>query len=563
MPEFDADDKLGSPVAAQTGTVMDATLAATVAAAAPFSVATPVAVAAEVTVKVSAKMTTAAEETEEDELNEDMSLSPSDGKHDTLDEALTETALTEDWEPEAEDTSTPVVPISSPDTQPRKNKKQQQHRPVPQPGGAAQEARRSCTTDAVSFIGRLRGSLGGGSLFGRARASSEDDEFVAEPTAKQKPAKQKPQKIVKQKAQKSLPQQRRAQWLDFLVPWKARLEKNAPFVFACACMLAIVLLGKTSGGNLKQRSSDEKDPCWSGTGMPSYINATLGSNDLPDVTYILPTITLYAPCLLDNYVRIARRYRRSASDWHYVKITDRIPSKIELRNRNEEPVVMHRGLESNDTILDWLSNNCLPKVGRLTDFSAQFYLGREQGLIVGLFEPDLDMEEVEKVFRPMLAEVGDAFKQTYFVNYMDTKENVEWIQSEFGVTRFPAVVVVRSYPGPAFVYEGPFAAKPIIAYVQDVDKGCFDYQPWDMRRAFAAQQDPPDPTCDATSILSEVPPEMVVSLGERSDDRNDTGTHITEDSQEELEKAVEQPQAFDDLSDTCSNCSPGEVASMK
>jgi hypothetical protein len=408
--------------------------------------------------------------------------------------------VVEDFEePEAEDTDATAVngQVVSLGNMKRRSKKQPQ--------------KQQQTLQSESRVSRLCRAVGLSNFFRLSSTFEEDRDELSvalEETSRdigigqQKNPKQKLQKPPKQKVPKSSVQQQQ-QW-EVLASWMARIQNNGPFLFACVCMLAVVLFEKLPHGANNTEAKD--DPCWKGANIPSVINTSLGPNELPFVKFVLPAITLHAPCLLDNYARIVMKYTHSASAWYYVKTHDLMPSKIELRNRHEEPIVMHQGLEKHDAMVDWLAENCLPRVGIVSDFALDFYIGREQGLIIALFEQDLEVEaEIDKAHRGWLAEVAEVFKSNFYVTYMPTKKNLLWIQSEFGVTEFPAVAVMPVYPGKVYVYRGPSEAKPLVAFIKDVGRGCFDHQPGDLRRFFNAHQDFSKATCTAEYVLGPTP----------------------------------------------------------
>eukprot|EP00928_Gymnodinium_smaydae_P055215 TRINITY_DN38809_c0_g1_i1.p1 TRINITY_DN38809_c0_g1~~TRINITY_DN38809_c0_g1_i1.p1 ORF type:complete len:708 (+),score=81.80 TRINITY_DN38809_c0_g1_i1:82-2205(+) len=255
-------------------------------------------------------------------------------------------------------------------------------------------------------------------------------------------------------------------------------------------------------GGLANRFAEE---CWVGE-IPDYIKQVSTHSSL-EPTYIKPTIGLHAPCVLSSFVKFAKKYRRSASAWYFVR-TRQEETRIELRNRHENPVVMNFGFFSSDTIAEFLSAHCLPMVGRLTQESSNYYFDREQGMIIALFEPISDLEEVDQKYRDMLTAVARSVRNRYHVVYMDAAAHREWIASEFGIRSFPNVVVAMRFPGAAFAYDQrTLSVERLLKFVQDVEDaeaGCRDSDPFrdGWRRAFALDASRDDVgVCDATPVL--------------------------------------------------------------
>lgn len=137
-----------------------------------------------------------------------------------------------------------------------------------------------------------------------------------------------------------------------------------------------------------------------------------------------------------------------------------------------------KNLDDPQAISGSLALSIIPEVGILNDYSCEFYgsfQGREEGLIIGLFEPHLNLRAVSDLYRPMLSHVAKQMKGRYHVTYMGTKseKNKIWIESEFGVVSFPTIVVLIDYPGKPILYTGDMSTKALLLFLEDLHAGCY------------------------------------------------------------------------------------------
>eukprot|EP00928_Gymnodinium_smaydae_P047175 TRINITY_DN3146_c2_g1_i2.p1 TRINITY_DN3146_c2_g1~~TRINITY_DN3146_c2_g1_i2.p1 ORF type:complete len:703 (+),score=108.49 TRINITY_DN3146_c2_g1_i2:96-2111(+) len=250
--------------------------------------------------------------------------------------------------------------------------------------------------------------------------------------------------------------------------------------------------------------AQSSDQCWVGH-APDHIRA-VESHNIPEPKYVFPTIGLYAPCLTTSFVEFAKQYRESVSDWYFVET--RVGQKVQLQHRNEDPIVMSHGLESMDTIADFMSKRVIPTVGLLDDLSADFYMWGERGLVLALIEPNTDVDDVDMKYRGLLTTVAKSVSKKYNVAFMDAAAHRQWIESEFGVTSFPAVVVATRFPGKYFTYiKQPISAAQILLFVRDVELHCFDQalgrDKW-LRAFGVVSREYENKLCDADPVLRDV-----------------------------------------------------------
>jgi len=280
-----------------------------------------------------------------------------------------------------------------------------------------------------------------------------------------------------------------------------RLPTWQSVVLAAICSVSLWAICYGRSSNSVPTTTPAGHKCWTGR-VPKFIHTLRPDEQDFPTGKMLPTVILHAPCLMDSFKKVAFHYTRSAEAWYFVK-TDTV-EKIEVRFTHEEPVVMTKLLHKASAIEEWLHHNVLPQVGKLNELTSTFYgqlQERERGLIIAMFDPSLSMHEVDETYRPMLAEVARAVNGFHDVTYIDTREHRTWIESQWGVTSFPAIVVQKTYPGPSEVYTGELRADAVLRFVQDSDNSCFNYKPNDMGRWFGHRD---TLTCDASPVLGHL-----------------------------------------------------------
>lgn len=258
-----------------------------------------------------------------------------------------------------------------------------------------------------------------------------------------------------------------------------RLPCSGSAMFGFVTMLCIVLSAKM--GNQTFLASF---PSWfrSGTVVPSVPNkcsvkpprhlSILHGMEEPEETLDdKPTVVLSAPCLLTSYETVVRRYKPTGS-WYFRQTTNGV--SLTLKHQNEAPISMFTGIHDNSTIVDFLQENVFPLFGRMTAITYDWYMFQGQGLVWALLDSDESVAEMQ----PTMTEVAKRFKNKYLVAYVEAQTNMEWLESEFGVTTFPAVVVQQEAGGRFFLYHGAMVSTGISQFIHDVADGCLNYQPW-------------------------------------------------------------------------------------
>lgn len=266
-----------------------------------------------------------------------------------------------------------------------------------------------------------------------------------------------------------------------------RLPCSSPMMIAIGAMLGVVFVGKLgqAGVNVLDMM---RVPTWLSTSLvrqatePPLCAARLfdGIVQLQEGKVPMepaedkPVILLKAPCVYTAFNSAVKKYRPTGW-WHYQETTAEQGATLELIHRHEPSIVLNvAGGAKGDTVVDFLQENILPLFGRLNNITYEWYLSQGVGLIWALFEG----EQARAAVRPQLLEVGKKFRNKHLATYVEVEENKEWLESELGITTFPAIVVQRSAGGRPHVYRGPMTSAGIGQFIADVDDGCLHYEPW-------------------------------------------------------------------------------------
>jgi len=218
------------------------------------------------------------------------------------------------------------------------------------------------------------------------------------------------------------------------------------------------------------------------TFIPPQITLLSATQKVPAACGVKPTLTLYAPCLLTSFQTVSRKYKPTGA-WFWVKTE--VDRKLEITHRHEQPRRMSVGLnDTNVTMVDFFTDNVFPVFGEVNEMSYEWYvIQNDAGMVLLLPDPNehATIEQAQEAWRPLMARVAQKFKHNYFMTYADTQDPGirEWIQKDFGVTTFPALLVqkVTSPRMPRFELRKNLTFENIVQHIQDVDEGCLGWLP--------------------------------------------------------------------------------------
>merc|ERR1711998_816061 len=174
--------------------------------------------------------------------------------------------------------------------------------------------------------------------------------------------------------------------------------------------------------------------------------------------------TLYGPELSEAFEQVAKNFRKKAS-WYYVKSDD---TKFVVKHLGEP------ALETTGTEFEaFFKENKFPFYGGLDGDTFSSYIDRGNGLIWILMPMTAtDYKEKVEESRAWATEVAKELGSKYSVTHTNTHEFGKVLESMFGITEFPKIVVQKKAGDKKnFIYDGEMAAEPFLAYMKKIESG--------------------------------------------------------------------------------------------
>jgi len=176
------------------------------------------------------------------------------------------------------------------------------------------------------------------------------------------------------------------------------------------------------------------------------------------------SVTAYGPEQPEAFAALAKANRKAAS-WHYVKQDD---AKLVVKHLGEP------ALETTETDYEkFFKANSFPLYGSLDGDTFSKFIDRGNGLVWILLPMGKDdvKEKIEES-RGWATEVAKEFGEKYSVTSTNTAEFGKVLESMFGITEFPKVVIQKKAGDKKnFIYEGEMAAEPLIEYMKKIESG--------------------------------------------------------------------------------------------
>jgi protein disulfide-isomerase/protein disulfide-isomerase A1 len=195
----------------------------------------------------------------------------------------------------------------------------------------------------------------------------------------------------------------------------------------------------------------------------------------PAVTESEPTGTdamtvLYKGPELPSWYEEGAKVNRKAGSFYYVK--DDTPS-LSLTHKGEDKIAATEVPADQDAFEKFVKDNSFPLFGALDGDTFSTYMERGNGMLWTLLPMKAEnVDEVVEEKRAMMTEVAKELGAKYSVTWTNTDSFGKVLESMFGITEFPKIVVQQTVGGKKnFIYDGELTKDAILAYVKDVDAG--------------------------------------------------------------------------------------------
>lgn len=280
----------------------------------------------------------------------------------------------------------------------------------------------------------------------------------------------------------------------------ARSRSLGPAVLFLVILLvvaAIVLMAprqkETPRGKATGRDARSSTPDHCTAEIPSNVQLIPEGRTPPEPPTggVLPRISLYSPCLWNNYGKAAKNWAPSAL-WSWRKTRPGEMEVLELQHPHERPLhililnVTGSTQKQRGQIYKAVTRNVFPKFGELNEETYGWYQAQySTGLVVMLPDPEahITLVKAQAQWRSTFEGLAQDYAPRYLMAYASTLDATarEWIRKEFGVTRFPAVALrsarATHWTGGAWhIFKGEITYENLRLQIQDIDAGCFTWQ---------------------------------------------------------------------------------------
>jgi len=179
------------------------------------------------------------------------------------------------------------------------------------------------------------------------------------------------------------------------------------------------------------------------------------------------SVTVYSQEIPEDFSKLAKKFR-SKSSFYHVKSDD---NKAEIVHLGE-PAISTTDL-AEDALKTWFEANSFPKFGALNADTFSSYVERGNGLVWCLYPmTDDNKAEVVEEHRADMTKLAELAGADYSITWTDTNQFGKVLESMFGVTEFPKVVVQKKGGDKKnFVYDGEINSEGVWQYLQDIKSG--------------------------------------------------------------------------------------------
>jgi len=192
----------------------------------------------------------------------------------------------------------------------------------------------------------------------------------------------------------------------------------------------------------------------------------------------------------EEFESVAQANRKKAS-WYFVKGDS---EKLVIKHFGEEAV---ESTPADKAAMEkFFKDSAYPLFGALDGDSFGLYMERENGMIWTLLDMTADnvKDKIEEV-RPKMTDIAKTLGTDFSVTWTNTIEFKKVLESMFGVTEFPKVIVQTKVGDKKnFIYDGDMSKEALMEYIEKVKKG-------EIQPHLKSEEIPAEPQEDPVKVI--------------------------------------------------------------
>merc|ERR1712085_202496 len=305
--------------------------------------------------------------------------------------------------------------------------------------------------------------------------------------------------------------------VEFYAPWCGHCKKLAPEYESAAVKLdsegikvPLVKIDATVESKLAERFSvggyptlkwfvggnaAEYDGPREADGIVKWIKSMTG----PSVIESAPTgdeafSILYTGKEMTAFEDVAKANRKAAS-WYFVKDETKSPGVLTIQHKGEAAIITTTDAQAE--IEAAFKKSSFPLFGALDGETFSKYMQEGSGMIWTLLPMTADtVSSVVEEKRSMMTEIAKEMSGSFTVTWTNTVEFGKVLESMFGLTEFPKIVVQTKVGDKKnFIYNGELTKDAIIDYVKKVQSG-------EIKPDLKSEEPPAEPQTDPVKVVT-------------------------------------------------------------
>jgi len=195
---------------------------------------------------------------------------------------------------------------------------------------------------------------------------------------------------------------------------------------------------------------------------------------------------------LTAFEEVAKANRKAAA-WHFVK-SDKA-GELVISHTGEEPIKVTT--DSQTEMETAFKKNSFPLFGALDGETFSKYMQEGSGMIWTLLPMTADtVSSVVEEKRSMMTEIAKEMSGSFTVTWTNTVEFGKVLESMFGLTEFPKIVVQTKVGDKKnFIYNGELTKDAILEYVKKVQSG-------EIKPDLKSEEPPAEPQTDPVKVVT-------------------------------------------------------------